>query len=47
MKVDDVKKTGVELTMMAGNTDQEDDIIGENISMLLYTMFVMGVGIGF
>ena len=46
-KVDDVKKTGVELTMMAGNTDQEDDIIGENISMLLYTMLVMSVGIGF
>ena len=33
--------------MMAGNTDQEDDIIGENISMLLYTMLVMNVGIGF
>ena len=46
-KVADVKKTGVELTMMAGNTDQEDDIIGENISMLLYTMLVMSVGIGF
>jgi len=47
MKVDDVKKTGVELTMMAGNADQEDDIIGENISMLLYTMLVMSVGLGF
>ena len=42
-----MKKTGAELTMMAGNTDQEDDIIGENISMLLYTMLVMTVGIGF
>ena len=46
-KVADVKKTGVELTMMGGQTDQEVDIIGENISMLLYTMLVMSVGIGF
>ena len=33
--------------MMEGNMDQEDDTIGENISMLLYTMLVMSVGIGF
>ena len=46
-KVADVKKTGVELTMMGGQRDQEVDIIGENISMLLYTLFVMTVGIGF
>ena len=46
-KVDDVKKTGVELTMMAFDRHQEVDFIGENISMLLYTMFVMTVGIGF
>ena len=47
MKVADAKKTGVESAMMAGNKHQEDDIIGENISMLLYTTFVMSVGIGF
>ena len=47
MKVEDVKKTGVELTMMVGNRNQEVDIVGENISMLLYTLFVMTVGIGF
>ena len=41
------EKTGVELTMMGGQRDQEVDIIGENISMLLYTTFVMTVGIGF
>ena len=46
-KVADVKKTGVELTMMAGNRHQEVDFIGENISMVLYTTFVMTVGIGF
>ena len=46
-KVADVKKTGVELTMMEGNRNQEGDIIGENISMLIYTTFVMTVGIGF
>jgi len=40
-----VKKTGAELTMMAGNTDQEDDIIGVLISMILYAMLVMTVGI--
>ena len=42
-----MKKTGVELTMMGGQTDQEVDIIGENISMLLYAMLVMTVGIDF
>jgi len=47
MKVADVKKTGVELTMMVDKSDQEDDIIEENISMLLYAMLVMSVGIGF
>ena len=41
------EKTGVELTVMAGNRDQEDDIIGEIISMILYAMLVMTVGIGF
>ena len=47
MKVADMKKTDVELTVMAGNRNQEDDIIGENTSMLLYTMLVMSVGIDF
>ena len=47
MKVDDGGKTGVELTMKEGNRDQEDDIIGEIISMILYAMLVMTVGIGF
>ena len=42
-----MKKTVVELTIMAGNRDQEDDIIGENISMLLYTTFVMTGGTRF
>ena len=42
-----MKKTGVELTVMAGNKDQEDDIIGEIISKILYAMLVMTVGIGF
>ena len=42
-----MKKTGVELTMMEGNRNQEVDIIEENISMLLYTTVVMSVGIGF
>ena len=46
-KVVDVKKTGVELTVMAFDRHQEVDFIGENISMLLYTTFVMTVGIGF
>ena len=46
-KVDDGKKAGVELTIMGGKRDQEVDIVGENISMLLYTLFVMTVGIGF
>ena len=32
---------------MVGNRNQEVGIIGENISMLLYTMFVISVGIGF
>ena len=32
---------------MAGNRNQEVGIIGKNISMLLYTTFVMSVGIGF
>ena len=41
-----MKKTGVELTVMAGNQDQEDDIIGEIISKILYTLLVMTVGIG-
>jgi len=47
MKVDDVKKTGVELTMMEFDRHQDVDIIGENISMLLYTMLVISVGLGF
>ena len=47
MKVDDGEKTGVELTMKEGNRDQKDDIIGEIISMILYAMLVMTVGIGF
>ena len=47
MKVDDGEKTGVELTMKEGNRDQEDDIIGEIISMILYARFVMGAGRGF
>ena len=42
-----MRKTGVELTMMEGNRKQEVDIIGENMPMLLYTTFVMSVGIGF
>ena len=46
-KVADVKKTGVELTVMAGNKDQEVDFIGEIVSKILYTTFVMTVGIGF
>ena len=41
------KKTGVELTMMTSNRNQEVGIIAENISMLLYTLFVMTVGVGF
>ena len=47
MKVDDGEKTGVELTMKEGNRDQKDGIIGEIISMILYAMLVMTVGIGF
>ena len=46
-KVADVKKTGVELTMMAGNRHQEVDFIGEIVSKILYVMLVMTVGIGF
>ena len=46
-KVADVEKTGVELTVMAFDRHQEVDFIRENISMLLYTLFVMTVGIGF
>ena len=42
-----MEKTVVELTIMAGNRDKEDYIIGENISMLLYTMLVISVGLGF
>ena len=33
--------------MMGGNRDQNVDIVGENILMLLYKRFVMSVGIGF
>ena len=47
MKVDDSEKAGVELTMMGGKRDQEVDFIRENISMSLYALFVMTVGIGF
>ena len=47
MKVDDVKKTDVELTMMESNRNQDVDFIGENMLLLLYTRFVMSVGIGF
>ena len=47
MKVDNGEKTGVELTVKEGNRDQEDDIIGGIISMILYAMLVMTVGIGF
>ena len=41
-----MKKTGVELIMMEGNRNQEVNIIGENMLLLLYTKFVMSVGIG-
>ena len=37
MKVDNVKKTGVELAMKGGNQDQGVDFIGENMLLLLYT----------
>ena len=40
-------KIGVESVMIGGNRDQDDNIVGENISMLHYTMFVISVGIGF
>jgi len=46
MKVDDEEKTGVELIMMGGKRNQCVDIIGENMLMLLYTRFVMGVRLG-
>ena len=46
-KNDDMKKTGVELATMASNKHQGDSIIGENIPMLLYTTFVISVGIDF
>ena len=46
-KVDNGEKAGVELTLMGGNRDQDVDIIGENISILLYITFIMSVGIGF
>ena len=42
-----MKKTGVELTVMAGNKDQEVDFIGEIISKILYTLLVMTVGTRF
>ena len=45
-KVADVKKTGVELTMMESNRNQEVNFIGENILLFLYTRFVMSLGIG-
>ena len=32
---------------MEGNRNKEVDIIRENISIILYTTFVMSVGIGF
>ena len=40
-------KNGVELTLMEGKSNQEVDIIGDNISLLLYTRFVISVGKGF
>mmetsp|Transcript_39263 Transcript_39263/g.44861 ORF Transcript_39263/g.44861 Transcript_39263/m.44861 type:complete len:86 (-) Transcript_39263:590-847(-) len=46
-KVADVKKTGVELTMMEFDRHQEVDFIGENMLLLLYSRFVMSIGIGF
>ena len=33
--------------MMGGNRDEDVDIVGENILMLLYTRVVMSVGVGF
>ena len=47
MKVDYVKKTGVELTMIEFNRHHELDFIGENMLLLLYPRFVMSVGISF
>ena len=38
-------KTGVEMTMVEGDRRQEDNIIGENVVLLLYTRFIMSVGI--
>ena len=40
------EKTVVELTMMEGSRNQEVDIFGENMLLLLYTRFLMSVGIG-
>ena len=37
MKVADMKKPRVELTMKGSNRDQGDDIIGENMLLLLFT----------
>ena len=34
------------LTMMEGDRNQEVNIIGENMLLLLYKTFVIGVGIG-
>ena len=42
-----MKKTVVELTMMAGNRHQEVDFIGEIVSKILYTLLVMTVGTRF
>ena len=47
MKVDYGEKIGVTLTTMEGNRNQGVDTIEERMLMLLYTRFVMGVGLGF
>ena len=47
MKVDKGGKIGVELTIMEGNRNQGVDIIVESMLELLYTRFIMGVGLGF